>query len=135
MTVALEPDSMDPHPNVETREIVHDSDRNLVFRGTMSDSEEVADLWTDQVPYAFAPGYGQVHSGFHGIYQQLQPQVATAIAAAISSVAPLKRFFFTGHSLGSGLSSLAVGLQAPCHHADRKRRRNRSHRRSGDRCR
>jgi triacylglycerol lipase len=85
------------------------NDAYLVFRGTMSDSEEVADLWTDQVPYAFAPGYGQVHSGFHGIYQQLQPQVATAIAAAISSVAPLQRFFFTGHSLGSGLSSLAVG--------------------------
>jgi triacylglycerol lipase len=80
------------------------NDAYLVFRGTMSKADDAADLLTDQVPYKFVPGYGQVHLGFHDIYEQLQPQVHAAIAAAVAVVAPLRRFFFTGHSLGSGLS-------------------------------
>ncbi len=79
-------------------------DAYLVFRGTQSHADEVQDALYDQTPYEFADDYGQVHLGFYEIYQALQAQIYTAIAGLM----PFKRFFFTGHSLGCGLSSLAV---------------------------
>jgi triacylglycerol lipase len=79
----------------------------LVFRGTVSDADDYQDALVDQTPYQIVPGYGQVHLGFYQIYQKLTAQVQGAIAA-VNRTNPFKRFFFTGHSLGSGLSSLAV---------------------------
>jgi triacylglycerol lipase len=79
----------------------------LVFRGTVSEADDVQDGLADQTPYLIVPGYGQVHLGFYQIYQQLSPQIYAAIAT-LNRMAPFKRFFVTGHSLGSGLSSLAV---------------------------
>jgi triacylglycerol lipase len=83
------------------------SDAFLVFRGTMSDADEYQDAKVDQTPYQPVPGYGQVHLGFYEIYQGLQAQIYAAIAA-LNRLTPFKRFFFTAHSLGAGLSSLAV---------------------------
>jgi triacylglycerol lipase len=80
------------------------SNAYLVFRGSMGYADDDQDLKIDQVPYAIVPNYGQVHRGFHEIYLKLQPDIYNAIAGLPS----FKRFFFTGHSLGSGLSSLAV---------------------------
>jgi triacylglycerol lipase len=79
-------------------------DAFLVFRGTMSDADEYQDAKFDQTPYQIVPTYGQVHVGFYEIYQGLQAQIYTAI----SGLTPFKRFFLTAHSLGCGLSSLAV---------------------------
>jgi triacylglycerol lipase len=82
-------------------------DAFLVFRGTMSTSDEEQDAKFFQTPYKFAPGYGQVHIGFHEIYHRLQAQIHAAVSA-LNKATPCKRLFFTGHSLGCGLSSLAV---------------------------
>jgi hypothetical protein len=79
----------------------------LVFRGTMNDADEVQDAKYDQIAYTLAAGYGNVHLGFFEIYQLLSPQVHTVIAGLLRLSAPT-RFFVAGHSLGSGLSSLAV---------------------------
>jgi triacylglycerol lipase len=76
----------------------------LVFRGTMSEADDYQDSLADQTTYQLAPGYGRVHLGFYEIYKGLQAQIHAAIAA----LNPFKRFFITGHSLGSGLSSLAI---------------------------
>jgi hypothetical protein len=80
----------------------------LVFRGTMSDADDVQDALWNQTAYTLAPNYGQVHVGFFQIYQKLQADVH-AVINALNRASPLKRFLFTGHSLGSALSSLAVG--------------------------
>ena len=82
-------------------------DAFLVFRGTMSDADEYQDGKLDQTPYLIVPAYGQVHLGFYEIYQGLQADIYSAIAG-LNRMPPFKRFFFTGHSLGSGLSSLAI---------------------------
>ena len=79
----------------------------LVFRGTMSDADDAQDLKTDQAAYTIVPNYGQVHLGFFEIYQSLQADIYAAISG-LNRLTPFKRFFFTGHSLGCGLSSLAV---------------------------
>jgi triacylglycerol lipase len=79
----------------------------LVFRGTMSDADEYQDLRTDQAAYQIVPGYGCVHAGFYTIYRLLSPQVH-AVLLGLNKLNPFVRFFFTGHSLGCGLSSLAV---------------------------
>jgi triacylglycerol lipase len=79
----------------------------LVFRGTMNDADELQDAKIDQTGYTLVPGYGKVHLGFFEIYQLLSPQVLNAIAGLLRRGSPT-RFFVTGHSLGSGLSSLAV---------------------------
>jgi len=78
----------------------------LVFRGTMGDADEEQDAKMDQTPYNLASGYGQVHLGFFEIYSKLQSDIYYAVNALPAG--SVKRFFFTGHSLGSALSSLAV---------------------------
>lgn len=79
----------------------------LVFRGTMNDADAVQDAKIDQTAYTLVAGYGRVHLGFYEIYRLLSPQVYQVIAGLMRLAAP-KRFFVTGHSLGCGLSTLAV---------------------------
>jgi hypothetical protein len=79
----------------------------LVFRGTMSDADEAQDASVDQTAYQIVANYGYVHAGFYAIYQALREQIP-AVLAALSAAKAFTRFFFTGHSLGCGLSSLAV---------------------------
>ena len=79
----------------------------VVFRGTVSKIDWLYDAKTDLVGYAQAPGFGNVHEGFSEIYTQLSGQVMTGIGQA-SDAATLTNVIFTGHSLGAGLSSLAV---------------------------
>jgi triacylglycerol lipase len=81
-------------------------DAYLVFRGTVSDDDWYQDGLASQTPYQIVPGYGQVHEGFYEIYQGLSAQ--SQIYTAIAGFTGFKRFLFTGHSLGCGLSSLAV---------------------------
>jgi hypothetical protein len=79
-------------------------DTFLALRGTVTDADDVQDARLDQMAYGLVGGYGNVHAGFYTIYQALSPQ----ILAALGSLSNVVRFFFTGHSLGCGLSSLAV---------------------------
>jgi len=79
-------------------------DSFLVFRGTETDADAAQDARTDQTPYSFVPSCGNVHIGFFGIYNAMRPQ----ILSAVNALAGVERFFFAGHSLGSGLSTLAV---------------------------
>jgi triacylglycerol lipase len=79
-------------------------DTFLALRGTMTIADDMEDAEVDQVPYAPVPGYGKVHTGFHRIYCALAPQ----IHGILSGLAGVRRLLFTGHSLGAGLSTLAV---------------------------
>jgi hypothetical protein len=79
-------------------------DTVLALRGTVTDADDVQDARVDQTVYGLVAGYGNVHAGFYTIYHALSPQ----ILAALSQLSNVVRFFFTGHSLGCGLSSLAV---------------------------
>ena len=79
-------------------------DSFLVFRGTETEADGAEDARADQTPYTFVSGFGNVHAGFFGIYRAMRQRVLDAVNA----LAEVKRFFFSGHSLGSGLSTLAV---------------------------
>jgi hypothetical protein len=79
-------------------------DAVLGLRGTITAADEIQDARLDQTAYQLAPGYGAVHAGFYEIYRELSPQILQILARPSNVV----RFLFTGHSLGSGLSSLAV---------------------------
>ena len=79
----------------------------VVFRGTVSKIDWLYDAKTDLVAYAQTSGFGNVHEGFSEIYAQLSPQVLAGVGEANKAVT-LTNVIFTGHSLGSGLSSLAV---------------------------
>lgn len=81
-----------------------DGDTFLVLRGTVTDADIYQDARVDQTPYAMAAGYGSVHAGFHTIYQALSPQLRTIL----NGLSGAHRLLFAGHSLGSGLTTLAI---------------------------
>ena len=78
----------------------------LVFRGTETDLDWVDDADVFQVAYpsSIAEGYGSVHHGFMKIYASLRNAMLSALDMAGSG----STLYFTGHSLGGGLSTLAV---------------------------
>lgn len=76
----------------------------LVFRGTESLDDWIDDLEDEHRPYPLAPDYGRVHDGFLKLYETMNDTVLRALA----EVPRGERLFVTGHSLGSGLSTLAV---------------------------
>jgi triacylglycerol lipase len=79
-------------------------DTTLALRGTITDADDVQDARLEQTAYQIVAGYGNVHAGFYEIYSALSPQ----LRPILTGLTNITRFFFTGHSLGSGLSSLAV---------------------------
>ena len=79
-------------------------DTVLGLRGTVTYADDLQDARVDQTAYRLVTGYGAVHAGFYEIYRALSPQIVSILAG----LANVDRFFFAGHSLGSGLSSLAV---------------------------
>jgi triacylglycerol lipase len=85
----------------------------LVFRGTMSKDDDGADSDIRQTPYAPVTGFGNVDQGYYNIYRNLVLPTAstgatTTLLEGINALTGVSTFFFTGHSLGAGLSSLAV---------------------------
>jgi hypothetical protein len=76
----------------------------LVFRGTDSGADWVVDAEATQSPYDLVAGYGNVHHGFLELYKSMRGDVL----GAMDEVGTLQRLFVTGHSLGCGLSTLAV---------------------------
>ena len=80
----------------------------LAFRGTMPTAADgYADATIDQTDYEIVANYGLVQEGYYFIYQGFDSSISQAIAN-LSSSKPFQRFFLTGHSLGCGLSTLAV---------------------------
>lgn len=84
----------------------------LVFRGTMSKADMAADADFGQTSYGLVQDFGSVSKGYYDIYTNLSlptaPSGQTTLLGAINALSKVTTFFFTGHSLGAGLSSLAV---------------------------
>jgi hypothetical protein len=76
----------------------------LVFRGTESAEDWIYDADIEQKPYDLVPGYGEVHKGFLDLYKSM----SAAVIEALNKIEQPKCLYITGHSLGSGLSTLAV---------------------------
>lgn len=74
------------------------------FRGTKSFEDWVVDFEGMQTRYTFVPDYGSVHKGYWDVYASMRHDISKAIA----SMQKPKRLFFTGHSMGAALSTLAV---------------------------
>jgi hypothetical protein len=88
----------------------------VAFRG----SETAADFWEDaavkQVSYdPIVPGFGLVHDGFHDVYTSSRsgsvpvPALRSTLQAALQNLSYTPTVLYvSGHSLGSGLSTLCV---------------------------
>lgn len=76
----------------------------VVFRGTMTTVDGIIDAEVDQVPYALASGFGNVQVGWNNVYSTISP----SLLAQLGQIGAVSRLFFTGHSMGAALSSLAV---------------------------
>ncbi|WP_049622765.1 lipase family protein [Frateuria defendens] len=77
----------------------------VVFRGTMTSVDAVIDAEVDQTAYTLvATGFGNVQVGWYNVYATLREALLTQLKA----IGPVTRLFFTGHSMGAALSSLAV---------------------------
>lgn len=74
----------------------------IVFRGTKSDLDWLADLKIDQDLFPFVMDGGSVHSGFLSIYQSCREM----LLAIVKEKALSKKIFITGHSLGGSLATL-----------------------------
>jgi triacylglycerol lipase len=79
----------------------------LALRGTMTSADGYADLTIDQTAYDIVANYGFVQEGYYYIYQGFNSTITQAIAG-LAGAKPFQSFFFTAHSLGGALSSLAV---------------------------
>lgn len=78
----------------------------LVFRGTSAPDDWLVNLDALLVPWTRG---GSVHKGFKDALEQVWPELEPELKA-ISKEGPL---FFTGHSLGAALATLAASLLPP----------------------
>jgi hypothetical protein len=76
----------------------------VVFRGTMTAADAIIDAEVDQTAYTLAAGFGNVQVGWNNVYTSASP----TLLAQLANIGAVKRLFFTGHSMGSALSSLAL---------------------------
>lgn len=76
----------------------------VALRGTMTRADAIIDAEIDQAAYMLAAGFGNVQVGWNNVYTTISP----ALLAQLGQVGPVNRLFFTGHSMGSALSTLAV---------------------------
>ena len=72
----------------------------VTFRGTESPADWLSDFTFPQVPHP----WGHAEDGFSHLYDQCSAAVKTAVRGA----GPAPNVFVTGHSLGSGLATLAT---------------------------
>lgn len=76
----------------------------VVFRGTMTTADKVIDVEVDQTSYALTSGFGNVQVGWYNVYTTISPTLLTQL----TQIGTVTRLFFTGHSMGAALSSLAI---------------------------
>lgn len=79
----------------------------VIFRGTESTEDWLADGDADQTTYDLVKNYGNVHHGFFKLYKSIRKSLLQSLKKTIINT-DIKQLFITGHSLGSGLSTLAV---------------------------
>ncbi|NEP79025.1 MAG: lipase family protein [Okeania sp. SIO3B3] len=78
----------------------------VVFRGTDSPEDWTEDAEAGQEPFSnIVHNYGKVHRGFYGVYIGIKDQAITILNEELPKA---ERLLITGHSLGSGISTLAV---------------------------
>jgi hypothetical protein len=81
----------------------------LAFRGSETRPDFYEDAWISQVPYPAPSGvsldFGLVHQGFMDIYGTLRASMLAQVTTIASNA---KSLVVTGHSLGCGLSTLAI---------------------------
>lgn len=81
----------------------------FVARGSESWSDWLDDSDMSQKSYSLVPNYGNVHAGFMDIYASMSKATIGAVNATLQQLgANAKALYFTAHSLGSALSTLAV---------------------------
>jgi triacylglycerol lipase len=76
----------------------------IVFRGTLSAADALVDAEIDQATYAMVSGFGNVQTGWNSVYATM----SASLLGALNQVGAISRLFFTGHSMGSAYSTLAV---------------------------
>jgi len=79
------------------------SEAFLVFRGTMTTTEWLADRKVKLVSCPYL-GSGKVHEGFLRTYELLR----TSVLDSLKELRRSTRLFITGHSLGAGLATLSA---------------------------
>jgi len=79
------------------------SEAFLVFRGTMTTTEWLADLKVKLVSCPYL-GSGKVHEGFLRTYELFR----TSVLDSLKELRRSARLFISGHSLGAGLATLAA---------------------------
>ena len=87
-------------------------DLYVVYRGTNSLEDLAKDVDVLLHPLSDAkagPGPGpRVHSGFLGVYRDLEPSVAPCVDAFMQQGNPDARLVFTGFSMGAGVAAIAA---------------------------
>jgi len=88
--------------------IIYDTSNNHVcvaFRGTQTTLNVWVDVRTKLVDFLYQPNFGKVHNGFQKLYATLRDSLMQGLGRI---PADKRRFlFFTGHSLGAALGTLA----------------------------
>lgn len=81
----------------------------VAYRGTMTHADQYKDAEVAQTAYTpvTSTNYGYVHEGFLDIYLTLNAATQSALDQA-NQAAPVKTLWLTGHSMGSGLATLAL---------------------------
>jgi len=79
----------------------------VVFRGTTTISEWIADATLTQVDYTYVANGGKTETGFTGIYDSIRTAIIQKVTSLASGGA-YTTLFITGHSLGGALSVLAA---------------------------
>lgn len=79
----------------------------VIFRGTESVEDWLVDGDADQEKYSLVEGYGKVHHGFLKLYKSIRKSLLKTLQETMKN-SEIKELFITGHSLGSGLSTVAV---------------------------
>ncbi len=81
----------------------------FVARGSETLSDWADDFDVTQKPYSLVQNFGKVHAGFMDIYATMSAGTIAAVNTALQQLgANVKALYFTAHSLGSALSTLAL---------------------------
>ena len=79
----------------------------VVFRGTDTISEWIADATLSQVPYTYVANGGMTETGFTGVYASIRQDVVDEVNSLAGGGA-YTALYITGHSLGGALAVLAA---------------------------
>lgn len=82
------------------------------FRGTVSSWDVLEDIEVLRVRPAWAPSTARVHAGFLAHYKKLSRHIRRRVYEALA--AGIKDAYFTGHSLGAAVASLAFYETLAC---------------------